>query len=149
MSRAVDQGTVPVLLLIRMIMRQRFFGLRFLGPSNIYDDNRKLIAEVDAIFTIGRRLALCEAKADRPFDRAQIARLLEAAERSNAAIAILASLQSTTPELGDLLPDLKATGSPLLIVASREPLLSASLVDIARHLDVTDEGAYRTNPVIL
>lgn len=109
MVNAVDQGVLPLLLVINYLSKQSFKVKRFLSNYEIINkSNGKLVAEIDLIFTLSRRIGLGEIKADRGFESSQIDRLIQVAKILSVDMLLFATLKDkTSTEVVDLVNYLK------------------------------------------
>ena len=152
MINAVDQGVLPVLLTLVFLDRQRFFGSRFLYDCEIRTgDNSELLAEVDVLFTLGRRLGLGEVKADRGFDLRQADRLIEVAVRARADLLVFATQKErASEEVGALQQHLaaKQLNIPAFLIP-REVLFAKQPANLVKYFEVGRDNQHLLGPILL
>lgn len=152
MINAVDQGVLPVLLTLLFLDRQRFFGSRFLYDCEVRaGDNSELLAEVDVLFTLGRRLGLGEVKADRGFDLSQADRLIEVAARARADLLVFATQKGRASEEVEALRQ-HLTAKKLNIPAFLLPgelLFAEQQANLAKYFEAGRDNRHLAGPVLL
>ena len=150
-ATAVDQGVFPVLLTILFLANQRFFGKRFIYDYEVFSGSNCL-AEVDLVFTLGKRLGLAEVKADRGFNQQQVDRLLSVSIIAKADMLLFSTLKSIESEEVRTLFDylsLKSLAIPAFIIG-RESLFQEDMIDISSYFEVIhSESRFPTGPIIL
>lgn len=152
---AVDQGILPLLLLINFLYKQRFYGKRLLFNSEIYDkENDELLAEADLIFNLGRLVGLAEVKADRGFDIHQIDKLLHISKKMKIDLIILATLKDRrSAEVAEIIEHFKSQKVDIpIFILTKEALFEKELIDIGAYyrnyiMGKTDESGF--NPMLV
>lgn len=152
MINAVDQGVLPVLFTLVFLDGQRFYGSRFLYDCEVKsEDGSELLAEVDVLFTLGRRLGLGEVKADRGFDLGQADRLIGVAERVGAELLVFATQKErSSEEVGALQQHLaaKQLNIPAFLIP-REVLFAEQQANFVRYFEVGRDDRHIAGPVVL
>lgn len=109
--QAVDQGLIAMLLTMRVLWEQWFFGRRLIPSLLVYQqDALRPLLEADIAFTLGRTLGLCEVKTEQPFDLDQANGIIGLAEAMRADLVVF----STMKQRGARLPILILTRNTLL-----------------------------------
>lgn len=151
-SNAVDQGVLPVLLVIRVMQMQRFVGNRWQVDVEVFEkgsDDR--LAELDVLVTLGDRLGLVEAKADRGFDLEQADRMIQVSNRLKADFLCFATLRpkgsSEVSELSKWL-DAKKLSVPAFILP--KDALFANKLDLGKFFEVNwQTGKFPRGPIVV
>jgi hypothetical protein len=92
-SKGVDQGALPTLLLAHLLHKQHFSAPRFAYDHELATPTQAgPLGDVDLVFTLGHRLGLAEAKASRPFDIGQSERLCSVADKVGVDLVVFATL---------------------------------------------------------
>jgi hypothetical protein len=150
-AMAVDQGVFPVLLTVLFLINQRFYGSRIMYDAEILSDATRL-AEVDLIFTLGKRLGLAEVKADRGFDLSQVERLVSISDAVKADMIVFSTLRSSASEEVRVLSDYlshKGLAIPVFIVG-KEALFAEASPDLSKCFElVRGENRFPTGQIIL
>lgn len=152
-SNAVDQGVLPVLLALSFLNQQRFFGKKFLYDCEVRStSDNTLLAEVDLLFILGKRVGLGEVKADRGFDLAQVDRLISVAEGVQADMLLFATLKKKeTDEVSSLQDHLSARQLNIpAFILPHEALFSPEEINMSGHFEVDRESnKFRVGPIVL
>ncbi len=148
-ANAVDQGALPVLLTTSIIFNQKFAGKRFIFDSDIYE-KIDLLAEIDIIFTFGKKIGLAEVKADRGFDIKQIDKLLNVARIVNADLVLFSTLKSCeSQEINDLISHIKTKNLDIpAFILTKESLFEKNVVDLSKYFEVND-NKFQNGPILI
>lgn len=143
--QAVDQGLLAMLLTMRILWEQRFFGKRLLPSLMVYKEgSQDPLLEVDIAFTLGRDLGLCEVKSGQDFDLKQTDGLLVFAESLGADLVIFSTLRESNDRTVVAISEhieKRGTRLPILIL-TRSTLLASDVP----HLSEVYKREYLRNP---
>jgi hypothetical protein len=142
--QAVDQGLLAMLLTMRVLWGQRFFGRRLLPSLLIYrQGDEKPLLEADIVFTLGKDLGLCEVKTDQDFDLKQADELISLAEVMRADVVVFSTMKESSDQavagMSKYIQE-RGAGLPVLIL-TRSVLLGSSMPQLIETYRV----AYMSN----
>jgi len=146
LTQAVDQGVLAVLLTMRVLWDQRFFGKRlFASIETRAKSSADNLAEIDIVFTLGSDFGLCEVKTEQDFDLDQSDKLIDLAETARANVVIFSTLKEKTSETVVQLKEHLENRKPRLpiLILTRDTLISSEVLPLSefyRAAYLRDEG---------
>lgn len=134
--QAVDQGLVAVILTMRLLWEQLFWGRRLLASLMMYPKGAsKPTLETDIAFTLGTDLGLCEVKTEQDFDLVQADELMDLADFLRVDLVIFSTLKKRTEETTAVLED-HIRSSPKkypVLILTRNALTSTKIPRLAEY----------------